>query len=316
MTLVGRGRGAHLVVAMAVCSLRPGLVAGQKPCANVTVGSHALHHCVYGEGLPTVVLAAGAASSSGTWDDLVPALAEITRVVTFDRAGFGRSEPGPTARTPTRIAVELGALLRAVDASGPFLLVGHSAGGLHMLRFAERSPESVTAVVLLDTPPPGFEARRMELLTPREQAERRRVLDRGLEGAPEAVSLERHGIQLEASLGFDAYPRAVPLVAVVANGQDFGDLGSQDAHRELWTVMSSAYPALSDTGELLIAEGSGHMIHHERPALVLGLIRRLVEDWRRSAQSRDHAVLLGRSRITPQASPSSSSSGTPRGNPG
>jgi pimeloyl-ACP methyl ester carboxylesterase len=66
------------------------------------------------------------------------------------------------------------------------------------------------------------------------------------------------------------------LVVVVADSQYFGELGSEDAHRALWMRLSEQWLDLSDRGQLVIATGSGHMIHQERPGLVLDVIRMLV----------------------------------------
>jgi pimeloyl-ACP methyl ester carboxylesterase len=180
-------------------------------------------------------------------------------------------------RTAIQIARELAELIEVARVSGPLILVGHSMGGRHVLRFAELRPFDVLAVVLLDTPPPGFERGRMELLTPEEQEERRRILEQGVHGAPEVVRLEREGAAQDDEIPFGAFPRDLPLFVVAANRQDFGTLGSPDAHRDLWVEMSRKWLDLSDASRLVLADGSRHMIHHDRPALVIRLVRELIE---------------------------------------
>ena len=149
-------------------------------------------------------------------------------------------------------------------------------GGVHVLRYADLFPESVAGVVLLDTPPPGFEAERMKLLSPRERERRREALAEGRARAREVIGRERDGAASE-SWAFERFPAARPLFVVVADGQDFGGVGSREAHRELWVRLSERWLSLSTRGELVVATGSGHMIHHDRPRLVLDLIQRLVE---------------------------------------
>lgn len=244
----------------------------QQECSLVPLETGAVHACTSGVGPVTVILAAGAGQTSRTWDSLRRSLAAETRVVTFDRPGFGRSPPGPSPRTPTRIARELHVVVEALDLSGPLVLVGHSMGGLHVLRYATLFPEDVTGVVILDTPPPGFEERRLALLTPREKGERELALRLGLTGAPEAVRLEREGAQIAREWDFSAFPRTVPLDVVVADSQDFGELGSPAAHRELWLEASREWLSLSVAGRLTVADGSGHMVHHDRPDIVLSLV--------------------------------------------
>lgn len=237
-----------------------------------------MHACTVGEGATTVVLAAGAGQTLRTWRELVPRLSAAARVVTFDRPGLGQSPPGLPPRTPTRIAMELHGLLQELHVDGPVLLVGHSMGGLHVLRYAALYPERVIGVMLIDTPPRGFEDARMSLLTPREREERLRVLAGGLVGVPDAVRLEREGSRDPKEWDLPGFPGTLPLSVVVADSQDFGDLGSADAHRRLWVQESRAWTRLSDRASFTVAEGSGHMVHHDRRDLVVEEILKMLNE--------------------------------------
>lgn len=251
-----------------------GDAAGQARCDGV--GPIRIYACVYaGEG-PTLVLAAGAGQDSRTWAPLVAPLNARSRVVTFDRPGLGQSPNVEGARTPTAIARELREVLSHLGVSGPLLLVGHSMGGVHVLRYADLYPEDVAGVVLLDTPPPGFEEERLAFLTAEEREQRRRALAAGRSLAPSAVGRERDGAAAESWV-FGHYPEQRPLFVVVADHQDFGDLGSADAHRRLWMQRSSHWMSLSQNAELVIAQGSGHMVHHDRTQLVVDVIARLID---------------------------------------
>lgn len=247
--------------------------AAQDGCRRVVVDERAIHACVSGSGPVTVVLAAGAGQGAATWPGLVPSLEQEARFVTFDRPGIGASDPGPKPRTPTRIANEIHQLLEGLDVDGPLVLVGHSMGGIHMLRYAASYPDDVSAVVLLDTPPPDFEAERLLLLTPAEREERARLLERGATNAPPIVRLEREGARDPAEWDFPDFPEELPLTVVVANAQYFGELGSNAEHRALWATGSRAWTRLSTRSEYVVAEGSGHMVHHDAPELVLELLR-------------------------------------------
>lgn len=258
-----------LVSGMAVSSP----AVGQGSCGPV--GEYAMHGCLYGEGGPTIVLAAGAGQDSRTWTPLLDELVSIGRVVSFDRPGLGRSPDVDGPRTPTVIALEIRDLLRTLGVAGPTILVGHSIGGVHVLRYADMFPDSVAGVILLDTPPPGFEQDRMSLLSDRERDHRLRELAEGRARAPAVVGRERDGAQSE-SRGFGGFPVTKPLIVVVGDNQDFGELGSQEAHRRMWVRRSEAWLDLSGRSEFVIATGSGHMIHRERPGLVVELIRRLL----------------------------------------
>lgn len=295
-------------------------VAAQPQCAEV--GSSRIHACEYpGQG-PTLVLAAGAGQDSRTWNPLVGLLSEQAGVVTFDRPGFGQSPAVDGPRTPTAIARELRSVLEHFEVSGPVVLVGHSMGGVHVLRYADLYPEDVAGVVLLDTPPPGFEEERLTLLIDDEREQRRRVLAEGRSRAPSMVGRERDGAAAEPWV-FRHDPRERPLSVVVADHQDFGDLGSADAHRRLWVRQSSRWLSLSSNSEFVVAEGSGHMVHHDRTGLVLDVLTRMIdrerpprlrahdqEEWRPLSWLRaPHAASGGSNSGLWDPSPPSSSAG-------
>lgn len=243
-------------------------VEAQETCGLFPLEAGAMHACTRGTGPVTVVLAAGAGQTSRTWTSLRSRLTSAARVVTFDRPGLGQSPPGRSPRTPTQIANELHHLLEALDLTGPVLLVGHSMGGVQVLRYATLYPAEVAGVLLLDTPPPGFEQERLTLLTSTERAERERVLREGVATAPEVVRLEREGAQLPSEWDFSDFPDELPLSVIVADSQNFGELGSPSAHRRLWLEGSREWLALSLDAHLTVVEGSGHMIHHDREEIV------------------------------------------------
>jgi pimeloyl-ACP methyl ester carboxylesterase len=120
------------------------------PGRLVDVGTHRLHlHCA-GTAQPTVVFDSALGGSSLSWSLVQGAVAEVTRACAYDRAGFGWSEAGPLPRTAGRIADELHELLHAAAVPGPYVLVGHSYGGLVVRIFAARHPERVAGLVLVE----------------------------------------------------------------------------------------------------------------------------------------------------------------------
>jgi pimeloyl-ACP methyl ester carboxylesterase len=126
----------------------------EPPGELVDVGGHRLHLYCTGQGDRTVLLEAGLGDWSLYLRRLQDDLATTTRVCTYDRAGYGWSEPGPLPRTGAQIVTELEALLEAAGESGPYVLAGHSFGGLTMLMFAENHPEDIAGVVLIDSTHP------------------------------------------------------------------------------------------------------------------------------------------------------------------
>jgi pimeloyl-ACP methyl ester carboxylesterase len=120
------------------------------PGRLVSIGTHRLHIRCDGDGAPTVIFDAALGGSSLSWSLVQPAVARLTRACSYDRAGFGWSDAGPLPRTASRIADELQALLRAADVPPPYVLVGHSYGGLVMRMYASRHRSEVAGLVLIE----------------------------------------------------------------------------------------------------------------------------------------------------------------------
>lgn len=124
------------------------------PGKLIDVGGYRMHLHVLGEGGPTVVLDSALAGSSLSWSEIQPEVARFTKVLSYDRAGFGWSDPSPHPRTLHHMTLELHALLSKADVEGPFVLVGHSYGGWIAQLLASRHPELVAGLVLVDAPHP------------------------------------------------------------------------------------------------------------------------------------------------------------------
>lgn len=103
-----------------------------------------------GSGAPTVLLEGGYGATSLAWWKVQPLVSPNHRVCAYDRAGFGFSDPGPLPRDGAAIARDLDQALRAARIGGPFIVVGHSAGGLYVRLFANLRPREVVGMVLVD----------------------------------------------------------------------------------------------------------------------------------------------------------------------
>jgi pimeloyl-ACP methyl ester carboxylesterase len=125
------------------------------PGQLIDVGGHALHLSCTGTGSPTVVLQPGGGEMSSNHGWIAPAVANDTRVCVYDRAGRGWSEPANTAQDATQIATDLHTLLQRGNIPGPYVLAGHSFGGLYVLTFAAMYPDEVAGMVLIDSTDPA-----------------------------------------------------------------------------------------------------------------------------------------------------------------
>ena len=118
----------------------------------VDVGGFRLHLSCLGKGSPTVVMDAGGGAPSITWGLVPSQIAKFTRVCTYDRAGFGWSDPNlKRPRTSQQSVEELHLLLTKADIKPPYVLVGHSLGGVNMRLYASQYSEDVVGLVLVDS---------------------------------------------------------------------------------------------------------------------------------------------------------------------
>jgi len=124
------------------------------PGQLIDVGGHKLHINCTGTGSPTVVLEPGLGELSTAMAWIASDVAATTRVCVYDRAGRGWSESAGTAHDGVQVATDLHTLLDRAGEQGPYVLAGHSAGGLYVLNFAQLFPDQVAGVALLDSMSP------------------------------------------------------------------------------------------------------------------------------------------------------------------
>jgi pimeloyl-ACP methyl ester carboxylesterase len=207
----------------------------------VSIGTHRLHIRCDGDGAPTVIFDAALGGSSLSWSLVQPTVARLTQACTYDRAGFGWSDAGPLPRTADRIADELHELLRAAAVPPPYVLVGHSYGGLVMRFYASRHPNDVAGLVLIEPAIPE------EWTNPTD--EQRALIARGVRLCRYGATAARRGLaQLVSGLvRFGALRAARLVVGLVSRGglrrEDEGILAPiwklppevRSVLREMWT---------------------------------------------------------------------------------
>lgn len=139
-----------------------------------------------GSGGATVLFEAGIAATNLNWFHIQEMVSRFAATASYDRGGLGWSSPCRTARTPSNIAAELHELLQGAGLKPPYILVGHSFGGLVMRRFALLYPQEVTSIVLVDP----MRCEEWPPLDPTKQA----ALDRGLRLSSFAIPIARLGL--------------------------------------------------------------------------------------------------------------------------
>lgn len=121
----------------------------------ISVNGHAMHLYCIGEGGPTVILESGVGGNTLLWGYIQPIIAETTRVCAYDRAGYGWSEASSSARTTPNMAEELHILLTQVGIQPPYILAGHSYGGIIVRTYAALYPDEVAGLVFIDATHPN-----------------------------------------------------------------------------------------------------------------------------------------------------------------
>jgi pimeloyl-ACP methyl ester carboxylesterase len=267
---------------------------------TVDVGTHALHAAVSGAGVPVVAFDGGIGALGSEYAQLQDRIASATTVVTYDRAGYGSSEAGPLPRDSHTEASEFRALLKELGVAGPYILVGHSLGGLNAQVFAAAYPEDVAGMVLLDPPPLGFilgeKYVRLASMASRMTDEWQGIADRGMESESQQERAEAEFFQMLASEHREMFGASAeqarsadsfgdtPLV-VVASGVPnpmFGDVA--EAYQEYWAAESEALAAKSSRGTFLFAESSTHQLHDDAADLVADAIIGMVESRRQETR--------------------------------
>jgi pimeloyl-ACP methyl ester carboxylesterase len=156
------------------------------PGELVDIGGLRIHLWRQGEGSPSVVLDSALAGTSLSWGEVRTRVAELTRVVAADRAGFGWSDPARLPRRADVLAEELHRALAAAAIAPPYVLVGHSYGGFVVRLFADRYPGEVEGLVLVDAPHPR------EWMAP--DSEKARRIERGVFLSRRAAFLSHFGV--------------------------------------------------------------------------------------------------------------------------
>jgi pimeloyl-ACP methyl ester carboxylesterase len=124
------------------------------PGQLIDVGGYRMHIYCTGEGAPTVLLDALFPGTVSNWAWVQPEISKATRVCAYDRAGLGWSDSGPKPRDARQHARELHTLLASAAIPGPYVLVGHSFGGLYVRMFADQYRDEVAGMVLIEASDP------------------------------------------------------------------------------------------------------------------------------------------------------------------
>ena len=231
-------------------------------------------HCV-GSGTPTVVLEAGFGADSLSWQDVQPEVGRDTRTCAYDRAGTGNSVAPPGVRDARDEIADLRRLLAHARIEPPYVLVGHSYGGVLARVFAHLYPTETAGLVLIDTM--GRDGRRRQLaIWPRSQAPKiRRGVATALIGGVDLATGEALASRV-TSLG------DMPLAVITAGREDNfphrpARLGR--ALKQLWDRMQDELATLSENSVHVVALAGNHDVPSSRtgqPSVVIRAVQAVV----------------------------------------
>ncbi|HEY9104570.1 alpha/beta hydrolase [Chitinimonas sp.] len=218
-----------------------------------------------GSGQPTVVLQAGLGDGKAAWAPLVSRLSPRYTVLAYDRPGYGDSADSTLPRDPCSVAVALHALLHAEGLSPPYVLVGHSLGGLYQYAYAQLYPQEVAGLVLVDaTHPRHWQHMQAEVPTSAHMVEVLRATRFS------AVMRREFDQQAECTDKLMAQaPLALP--AKVLTRTDY-DLYERGAFERMVKVDEQDWLRLTGARQVEPVAGSGHYIQRDKPEAVVAAI--------------------------------------------
>ena len=271
---------------------------GHTPGAFISLETNKIHlHCV-GKGSPIIVFDSGVGGSHMDWVNVQSRAGEFTQACSYDRSGYGWSEMGIKPRTSKRIVSELTKILKIAKKEPPYILVGHSFGGLNMQLFARTNPKDVIGLVLIDSihteQYKRFEDAGIEIPTVNTTRFLLGSKDQVTEGIPEeykdiayelvrsdeAVSSMFNELRnMHVSTQEIATAEKMPdiPITVIIHGKQVWDNPMFKNMEEIWYELQIQLSKSTSKGKLLTADSSGHHIHLEQPELILSEIKSILE---------------------------------------
>jgi pimeloyl-ACP methyl ester carboxylesterase len=236
---------------------------------KVDVSGHGLQLLVGGQGSPAVIFEGGFGTGIVSWSTVQKDVAAFAQTVSYDRAGIGQSDLGPKPRSAKQIATELHMALEKLGVKPPYVMVGHSFGGIYVRVFADMYPKEVVGMVLIDPSQESFN----DWLVKNEP-------DR-LKAAQGDIAKAREGIQAEFAAVDTSYaqarvakvPEGIPVTILTATEDE-----SMPAEaRRVWIEKHKEWAASVPASKHIVVEKAPHFIQGQQPALVVDTIRQVLK---------------------------------------
>ena len=276
-----------------------------------------------GQGEPTIILDAGLGNDGLIWGTIQPALAKLTRVCSYDRAGFGWSARRPGPHDADHIANQLHGLLQQGKIAGPIVLMAHSIAGLYIRDYATRYPQGVVGLVFVDSSTPlqferGSAALQAEMhksptlndlgtraafalgiirlagqcsqkipgfsaAASQSVAENLCLPSTGAAIADESSSFHQSGLETIYTGPYGDLPVLIFSHDPNAPNPPGPNASLAKEHETLWNDMQEDLKKLSTRSRRIIAKRSGHYVQVERTDLVIGEVTHFLQQLRDGA---------------------------------
>ena len=252
---------------------------------DIDIGGRTLHLATYGHGSPAVIVESGmgeAAVGNADWKAVITAVAKTTTICVYDRAGIGKSSSFTNDfRTIDDVVEDLHSMLGNAKIPPPYILVGHSLGGLTMRLYAGRYPEEVAGVVLVDSSHPEQGAKLIAALAPESSSESKSVKElrsyfKALTASPTNNSEHLDLVASAREASAITNLGSTPLVVLSHSAQWRMDPSLPkdvtDKMQQMWQELQNDLCGLSTQSSHVTALKAGHHIHREEPQLVIDAI--------------------------------------------
>lgn len=226
---------------------------------------------VAGTGSPTVVFESGIGQGKRNWAPVFNRIAELTRTVAYDRAGYGQSETSDQPRDGLQIVLELREMLRTEGLEPPYVLVGHSLGGTMVKLFAKTWPDEVAGVVLVDARHEEFTQRCRQVGVHRLLYEPPEAFLNMLPPVPRAEVLAAP-LTLKQARRAGSFPD-VPLIVLT---QSNATSRWPESLGKVWLASQRRMASMSALGRIKVVGDAGHNLHMDRPDVVVRAVTGVV----------------------------------------
>lgn len=231
----------------------------------------------YMNGSPTVLFEAGMGDSSETWNYIQNKISLLTSTFSYDRAGIGKSDSALMPRTCLELVQDLSILLTKVPVKTPFILVGHSFGGLVSRLFASIYPNLIAGMILVDAAPEYKEIAYEKVLPSQFITSNREYFNNPMLNAEKIDKVQSYKQIDNYKCMFD-----FPLTVIIRGLQDnyYKDWPNQEI-LEVEQRLQKDFKNLSTRSKIIIAKHSRHYIQKDEPELIVESIVEMINKYRR-----------------------------------